>query len=540
MGASRKKRAKRRPRARKATSSAKKAEPRPPAQEQTVEPESGDQVLDMDQAIALLKTTRPTFYRWLRAGKLRGMKVGRQWRFYRSDVEAFLRGEGPRIALPAPVTTLLEDLRRIYRELGGKASDLSGRTELEQAAYLMAGVAARMRASDVHIHATVVEQVLARKQGDEDAKSAVSPSVRAVIRMRVDGVLHTVVEFDNRLLQPVIEQWKALTGADLSGNLISQDGRGMLKVEDTTLDIRSSFVHTALGEAVTMRLIPRTILEKLSLERLDLSAEAKTRLKEQLNAASGLIVVTGPTGCGKTTTLCSALTHIAKPGLKIMTLEDPVELLLEGIVQIQVRPDQGLTFQKGLIRIFRSDPDVVLVGETRDRETLEICCKGAATGHLILTTLHAPTAVSALFRVGMMVDDPGLAFPGEVLRLVLAQRLVRKICPDCAKPYDPAADVLQEAEMRACEGGVDWDSLPKDFRKPHGCKQCAKTGYRGRLAVGEALTITPAVLQALRSDAEPGDVEKVAVEQGMVTMPAQGVRLAAAGVTTLEEVLRIF
>jgi len=491
-----------------------------PAGVQSPDAAKDDEVIDMEQAIALLKTTRPTFYRWLRAGKFRGMKMGRQWRFYRRDIEAFLQGEGPRIELPAPLSPLLKSLAAAYGELGNGALTPEGRTDLERAALLTLGIAARMRASDIHIHGSVENE--------------------AVIRIRVDGVLHTVARFDRRLLTPFVEQWKVLTNADLSEKVVSLDGHAMLTVNDVSIDVRSSFVQTALGDAVTFRILARPSLDSFRLETLELSPDAKRRLAEEIRSPAGLIVVTGPTGCGKTTTLYSALATVASPKIKVMTAEDPVEVLLDNVVQIPIRPDLGMTFQAALMRMFRSDPDVIMVGEARDRDTLDICCKGAMAGHLVLMSLLVPGAVEALYHMGSLLNDPGLRLAGNALRLVLAQRLLRKVCPGCAQPQDVPARLLEDAKARALQGGVDWDALPKQFRIARGCKRCGKTGYCGRLAVGEALPITPVILHALQNGASPDELEKIAIDQGMVPLAAQGVRAAASGATTLDEVFRIF
>lgn len=480
-----------------------------------------DPVVDMDEAIVLLKTTRPTFYRWLRSGKLRGMKTGRQWRFYRRDIEAFLQGEGPRIALPAPVEPFLKTLTTLYSELGESALKPEGQTELAKAVYLVLGIAVRMNASDIHIQPMV--------DGE------------AVIRLRIDGVLHEIIRFDRRLLAAFIEQWKTFSGVDLSP-LPGTDGRGMLTINDIPVDIRSSFVQAATGECATMRLLWKVNAADFRIEKLRIPEEARERLAKSLAEPTGVIVVTGPTGSGKTTTLYSAINEVASPSIKLMTVEDPVEMLLENTVQIPVRPDVGMSYPAVLRRIFRSDPDVVMIGEIRDRETFEMCCRGAATGHLILTSLHVATAVEVLHRMADLLDDGGrtVFLYGGTIRLVLAQRLLRKVCPSCAVPRTLTSETLAELRTRALRGGLDWDALPRRFVTATGCAQCGKTGYRGRVGVAEALTVTPAIRQALRSGTATPELERIAVEEGMITLDAQGLRLSAEGETTVDEVLRVF
>ena len=313
----------------------------------------------------------------------------------------------------------------------------------------------------------------------------------------------------------------------------------MLSINDEPFDLRSSFVQTALGDAVTMRVIPRAEPGDFSLEALDMSPEAKQRLTDGLGESTGLIVITGPIGSGKTTTLCAALMHVASPEIKVMTIEDPVEVLLENVVQVPVRPALGMTFAEALVRVVRSDPDVIMVGEVRDHETLEICCKAAVAGHLVLTSLFQPTAVRALQIMGELINDPGMAFLGNIVRVVVAQRLLRKLCPTCAAPRKVPRELAEEAKRHALEGGVDWDALPKYFRMASGCSHCGNTGAYGRLAVNEALTITPAIREAFRNGASLKDIERLAVKEGMITLMAQGIRLAASGIVALEEVFRV-
>lgn len=485
----------------------------------TLPEQSGDdEIISMEAAISLLKTTRPTFYRWLRAGKFRGMKTGRQWRFYRKDIEAFLRGEGPRIAPTAPTAPLLKAIREKHESLAGPMKEPVTGTDLEQTAYYTLGVAVRMGASDIHVHG---------KTGSD-----------AVIRVRVDGVLHEVARFDRRILASFVEQWKVLTGVELSAKAPAADGHISLSYAGEPVDVRSSFVHTALGESVTMRTV-RMKSCCFDLKALDLSSEAKARLIESLGSPTGIVVITGPMGCGKTTTLYSAVTHVASPSIKVMTVEDPVEVLLEETVQIPVRHEAGMTFPAALARIFRSDPDVVMVGDVRGRETLDICFRAAAAGHLVLMALSAPAAVDALRHMSGMLQDPGSNVLGDVVRLVLAQRLLRKVCPDCAAPYTPPAEHLEKARAWAAQGGLDLSSVPNAFRKACGCQACGQTGYRGRLAIAEALTVTPAILHALRSGAEPKQIAAIAVEQGTCLLAAEGIRCAASGTTTLDEVFRV-
>jgi len=321
-----------------------------------------------------------------------------------------------------------------------------------------------------------------------------------------------------------------------------QDGRIRLKLRDLgpalsekPLDLRVNFLPAALGESVTLRILDKQA-QLLSLADLPYGEHDRTRIAEALRVPWGLVICTGPTGCGKTTTLYACLKEVTTPQKKVLSLEDPVEYLLPWVTQVPHRRDAGVTFDRGLRAFLRSDPDVIMVGEVRDLNTMQICIQAALTGHLVLTTLHTEDAVGALRRMQDMGVDPFLI--GGALRLVIAQRLVRRLCRDCRAREKPDADALAAAERTAASGGIEWEGLPRKFMKPVGCPKCA-SGYRGRTVISETLEITPAIEKALRSGEPDESVHEIAVSEGMVTMAADGVRRFANGETTLYEITRV-
>jgi general secretion pathway protein E len=246
-------------------------------------------------------------------------------------------------------------------------------------------------------------------------------------------------------------------------------------------------------------------------------------------------VFTGPTGCGKTTTIYSALAELVSECVKILSVEDPVEYLIKGVTQMPIRVQEEVTFSAAIRAMLRADPDVMMVGEVRNRETLEGCIQAALTGHLVLTTLHTDDAATAL---GRMVDIEADRFMvADATKLVVSQRLVRMLCAACSVPAEPSAEALAEARTLARQSGLDWESLPRRWRRPVGCAECRLTGYRGRQVIAEALEVTGEIAAAIRRGASTAEIRALAVGQGMTTMAGHGVVRASAGETSLEEAL---
>jgi len=499
------------------------AKGKPAGPPDSLPPPSGE-LLDMGQAIEMLKTSRPTFYRWLRQGKIKGMKLGRQWRFYREDIERFLRGQEPRVDLPADLKPLVRTLARRVEAAGAKDVSPADADDVSRAVSLMIRLAVAMEASDLHIE----------PHRSQDDRGAV-----AVLRCRVDGVLHPIAEFDVRLLPAIDERWKAMAACDVHEKVKPQDGRILIKLADCgkTVDLRVSFLHAVLGPSLCARVLDPDVVRPLDLDGLSYCDRDREQLVRAINAPWGLVIVTGPTGCGKTTTLYACLHRLATPDRKVMTVEDPVEFLLPGVVQTSLRPRQGVTFAVAIRSMLRSAPNVILVGEIRDPETAHLVCQAALTGHTVLTTLHANDAALALTRLVDMGLDPFLV--ADATRLVVAQRLIRKLCAACRTPATPQASRLDEAARLAAAGGLDWASVPRLFHGPAGCERCHQTGFRGREVIAEALEVTPEIGEALRRGISTDDLRTLAVRGGMTTMAADAIRRAAAGTTSLDEALRV-
>ncbi|MHC4777087.1 MAG: ATPase, T2SS/T4P/T4SS family, partial [Planctomycetota bacterium] len=446
----------------KSKNKAKKAPERKAAKKD--EPQAdADGLLDMDQAIARLRTTRPTFYRWLRSGKLKGMKVGRQWRFYRHEIDRFLKGEDPKIELTADIKPLLKTLGDRLDPSEPKAEALDGETDTRKAVNAMLRLGIAMGASDVHVAPHFTQDGPEGPQG--------------VVRMRIDGVLHVMAEFDARLHPAIVEEWKILAACDRHEKDKPQDGRILLQIDEDSrpVDVRVGFVNSSLGETVTARILdPGTGARYLTLDNIRFSDQVRDTYKKWLNAPFGVIIVTGPTGCGKTSSLYAGLKFISRPEVKIMTIEDPVEYHLPWMVQTQVRPQLGIGFVQSIRAIMRADPDIILVGEIRDQETLRAAQAMALTGHLVLTALHASDGAKGLTRMIEVGEDPNMV--AESVKVILAQRLFRALCPHCRVPAKPSASRLAEAADLANRGGMNLEGLPDRFHEAVGCPECRQTG----------------------------------------------------------------
>lgn len=479
------------------------------------------ELIDMAEAIAMLKTSRPTFYRWLRSGKFKGLKVGRQWRFYRSDIDAFLKGSGPRIDLPVDIAPLVAQLEAALRESGGGAVPKGGAGEdpASRAVALMLALAVRRNASDLHV-ANHVPEGAGQPEG--------------CCRLRVDGRLQGVARFDARLVGPVVEQLKRMAACDVNEKRLPQDGRILMDMEGGSHDLRACFLPSVLGETVTVRVLGRTSLRKLA--ELPYADYDRARIEEALAAPNGLVLCTGPTGSGKTTSLYACLNTVAAPQCKVVTVEDPVEYMLPFATQVPVH--SGLSFPQALRAMLRSDPDVLLIGEIRDRETMQIALQCVLTGHLVLSSLHMTDAVGALLREVDLGVNPFLV--ADTPQLIIAQRLVRRLCDACAVPSAPTPGEVEGAAEWLPTGRPNPLDVNPACRKPVGCSRCASTGFKGRTMVEETLRMSPALGRALRKGASYGELRDLAVSQGMVPMAAHCVDRVARGETTLSELRRLF
>ena len=350
------------------------------------------------------------------------------------------------------------------------------------------------------------------------------------IRYRIDGVLKEVsIPPDVRRFQAaIISRIKILSHLDIAEKRLPQDGRIKIKIENIEVDVRVSVIPMLHGEAIVLRLLSRSSV-LLGLEELGMGQEDIRIFSRLLDLPYGIILVTGPTGSGKTTTLYAALSQINDIERKIITIEDPVEYHLRGINQIQVSTKAGLTFDSGLRSILRHDPDVILVGEIRDRETAEIAVQASLTGHLVFSTLHTNDAPGALTRLVDMGIEPYLV--ASTLEGVIAQRLVRMICPDCAEEYKPENPERLKAEL----GGF----LPERFMKGKGCPKCQGMGYLGRKGIFEQMVVSHDLRHAITEGASHGTIRDLALKNGMKTLREDGLRYLKEGRTTVTELLRL-
>lgn len=379
----------------------------------------------------------------------------------------------------------------------------------------------------------LVNQIIQRAVDSRASDIHVEPFEHNLkIRNRIDGVLREEPSPPREIAPAVISRIKIMADLDIAERRLPQDGRINVRVQGQELDVRVSTVPTMYGESVVMRLLQRDSVT-LDFDSLGFTPEQRTRLQQELSMSHGMIIVTGPTGSGKTTTLYTALNSLNTEQRKVITVEDPVEYNLEGINQIQVNASIGLDFASALRSIVRQDPDVIMVGEMRDLETARICVQSALTGHLVLSTLHTNDAAGSVTRLLEMGTEDYLL--NSTLNVVLAQRLVRLLCQHCKQPYVAEARIIDEFDLqRILPAG---QSL--NLHKAAGCEHCANTGYRGRVGIIEILTISDKIRSLILRHASAGEIEATAREEGMRTMFEDGCLKATQGLTTLEEVARV-
>lgn len=349
------------------------------------------------------------------------------------------------------------------------------------------------------------------------------------VRYRIDGVLHEMQKADRAIQDSVISRLKIMSNIDIADRRRPQDGRLSVHHEGRQVDLRVATLPTVWGESIVMRILD-TSGQTLAMSDLMFSSVNETRFRDAITRPHGMVLVTGPTGSGKSTTLYTALNTVASPKVKVITVEDPVEYRIAGVNQVQVNQRAGLTFQSALRSILRSDPDVVLVGEIRDEETATISIEAALTGHLVLSTLHTNDAPSALTRLVEIGCEPFLV--ATALTAVVAQRLARRLCMRCRVPLSEPAEVLRALGFPA---SVD----PSQLHRAVGCPACSGTGYRGRIALHEIMTLSEELEQLVATGATGTEMRNVALAQGMVSLRDDGWSKAAEGLTTIEEVLRV-
>jgi type IV pilus assembly protein PilB len=429
----------------------------------------------------------------------------------------------------ATASQILEIIERIFRDSGEVDEimaaakdeadddvDLSNLSEVVEDApivkfvNLLVNQAVNDRASDIHVEPT-----------ENDLR----------IRFRIDGVLHEVMRSPRSIQAGVISRLKVMADINIAERRIPQDGRITMKANGRAIDLRVATLPTVYGEKVVMRILDKS-QAVLKLEDLGFLPESLNRFEQSYRKPYGTILVTGPTGSGKSTTLYATLNLLNQPDRNIITVEDPVEYRLAGINQVQIHPKAGLTFASALRSILRADPDIVLVGEIRDMETAVIGIEAALTGHLVLSTLHTNDAASTPMRLVEMGVEPFLVT--SALDAVVAQRLARKLCEKCKEPYQPTEAELTEAGWPM----EDTDAWPTLYHAV-GCSSCGRTGYRGRFGVHEVMLLTEEIERLVIERRSTEDIQKVALMQGMISLRADGLRKCGMGMTSLEEVFRV-
>ena len=348
------------------------------------------------------------------------------------------------------------------------------------------------------------------------------------VRYRIDGILHEVMKPPKKLNRALATVVKVMAKLKVEEKRLPQDGRIKARVQNRIIDIRVSTVPTLFGEKVALRILDRSAIQ-LNLDLLGFEAESLKALRRAIKTPYGIVLVTGPTGSGKTTTLYSALTELNDPGLNIITAEDPIEYSLGGVNQLQVNERIGLTFASALRAYLRQDPNIIMVGEIRDLETAEIAIRASLTGHLVLSTVHTNSAAATVTRLINMDVEPFLI--ASTLLAVESQRLLRKVCPKCCKEIKYSNEVLTDA-------GLNPKKVDFKLYRGDGCKHCRGTGYKGRIGVFETLLVTAPIREAILNRASNTEIEKTAVEDNMITLRDSALNKLKEGVTTLEEVIR--
>jgi len=373
----------------------------------------------------------------------------------------------------------------------------------------------------------ILEEAVKKKASD----ILIEPMDKSLrVRYRIDGVLQEQKSPAKSMHASIVSRIKVMSDLDIAEHRLPQDGRFKVKIKSREIDFRVSVLPSSFGEKVAIRILDKS-QATLDIDRLGFSREVVDKMKKAAKLPHGMILICGPTGSGKTTTLYSLLKFVDSPDKNIVTVEDPVEYQLEGINQVTARPDIGLTFASALRSILRQDPNIIMIGEIRDFETVDIAIKSALTGHLVLSTLHTTTASGAVARLINMGVEPYLI--NSALVCVIAQRLVRKICPHCKESYPVKKETIESLKLP-----LEADKEVRFFRGK-GCKNCFNIGYSGRVAICEVLLLTPEIRELILKQSQEHVIKKEARRQGMRTLREEGLAEALEGTTTLEEVLRV-
>jgi len=429
-----------------------------------------------------------------------------------------------------PVVVARSEVRRIIEKLQRESSDLAEIAEDDQED--QAGMTAQATSVDdapiVRYVNNLIEQAVQNRASDLHLEPT-EDDMR--VRYRIDGVLHEVDLVPRGVMAALTSRIKIMSGVDITEKRVPQNGRITAMIRDRTVDLRTATLPTVWGEKIVLRVLDTGGID-LDMNKLGFAQHNLDRFAESFSKPHGMVLVTGPTGSGKSTTLYATLGRISKPEINVITVEDPVEYRLRGINQVQVNAKAGLTFAAVLPAILRSDPDVVLIGEIRDSHTAQIAVEASLTGHLVLSTLHTNDAPGAVTRLTEMGIEPFLV--GSSLDCVLAQRLSRRLCDWCKEAYRPT-----EEELVGARWPFEDLAVPEVLYRPVGCRNCANTGYRGRLAIHEVMPITPEIESLTIRRASASEIREVALDQGMYELRADGLAKAAGGLTSVREVSRV-
>lgn len=349
------------------------------------------------------------------------------------------------------------------------------------------------------------------------------------IRYRIDGILKEIESLPKNTQETIVSRIKVMSQLNIAERRLPQDGRFKLKINNNEVDFRVSILPSSHGEKVALRVLDKSAA-MLDIEKLGFEKDSLEVFTKCVSRPHGMILVCGPTGSGKTTTLYSLLKYVHDPDKNLITVEDPVEYQIEGVNQVTVRTEVGLTFASSLRSILRQDPDVIMVGEIRDFETVDIAIKSALTGHLVLSTLHTTTACGSVVRLVNMGVEPFLISASVIA--IAAQRLIRKLCVKCKESYEPPEALISKL-------GIDAGKKKITFFRPKGCEQCLNTGYSGRVGICEILMIGPLIKELILKKARESEIKEQARKEGMKTLREDGLSKVLHGVTSLEEILRV-
>ncbi len=413
-----------------------------------------------------------------------------------------------------------EDAEKMVQDLEAYESDTEAFREIEDMGDLLD---ATNEAPIIRLVNVVLTQALRRKASDIH----IEPYEKEVkVRFRIDGILYEIFSLSKKFQAHIVSRVKIMANLDIAEKRVPQDGRIRVRMANRPIDVRVSIIPMSYGERIVLRLLDKTV-SLIGLEQMGMAREKLDLFGRLIRKNSGILLVTGPTGSGKSTTLYGAISRINSAEKNIITIEDPIEYELKGVGQIQVNPKTSLTFAKGLRSVLRHDPDVIMVGEIRDIETVEIAIQASLTGHLVFSTLHTNDAAGALTRLVDMGIEPFLI--ASSLLAVVAQRLVRVICPDCKEPFRPDRATLSEL------------GLPGDrfFCRGSGCPSCMNSGFKGRTGIFELLIMDNEIRDLVTSGKDSVTIKEAAVKRGMSTLFDDGLRRVLEGITTLDEVMRV-